>query len=95
MRPEPGAPDPALAQQAIIEHEIIKQVNARGEGKSICPSEVARALEPENWRPLLKKVRVVAARLALAGQISITKKGQPVDPLNFKGVVRLCLPRPK
>jgi hypothetical protein len=30
--------------------------------------------------------------LARDGQIEITRKGQPVDPNNFKGVVRLRLP---
>jgi hypothetical protein len=29
--------------------------------------------------------------LARAGQIEITRKGKPVDPNNFKGVVRLRL----
>ena len=73
---------------AAIEAMILALTAARGPGKSICPSEVARALRPE-WHPLLPAVRQAASRLALAGQIDILRKGQAVDPLGVKGVIRL------
>jgi hypothetical protein len=73
---------------ARIEAEILRQVAARGPEKSICPSEVARALEPE-WRPLMHAVRQAAIRLARDGRIEILRKGRPVDPDGFNGVVRL------
>ena len=38
---------------SAITNEILRLVGMRGTGKSICPSEVARTLEPSNWRPLM------------------------------------------
>lgn len=73
---------------AEIEALILALTAARGPGKSICPSEVARALRPD-WQTLLTAVRRAAGRLALAGQVEILRKGQPVDPNGVKGVIRL------
>ncbi len=84
---------------AAIEAMILALTAARGPGKSICPSEVARALRPnplhQDWHPLLPVVRQAASRLALAGQIDILRKGQAVDPLGVKGVIRLRQAAPK
>lgn len=33
----------------------------RGRERSLCPSEVAKTLEPEEWRALMPEVRKVAA----------------------------------
>ena len=79
---------------AAIEAMILELTAARGPGKSICPSEVARALRPD-WHSLLLAVRQAASRLALAGQIDILRKGQPVDPLGVKGVIRLRQAAPR
>jgi hypothetical protein len=72
--------------------EILRQVAIRGPGKSICPSEVARALasaEPE-WRALMSAVRQAALALARAGRIEVLRKGRPVDPAaEIRGVIRL------
>ena len=67
---------------------------ARGAGKTICPSEVARALMPEGdgWRSLLSRVRSTAAGLSDAGEIAIYRKGKPIDPAAMRGVIRLGLP---
>jgi hypothetical protein len=80
-----------------IEAEILAHVRARGAGKSICPSEVARALEPdaEAWRRLLGPVRAAAIRLARQGQVAILRKGKPVSVTEeVRGVIRLALPLP-
>lgn len=45
------------------------------------------------WREWLPKVRTEAVRLAHEGRIVIYRKGKPVDPDNFRGVIRLGLPR--
>jgi len=71
-----------------IAAEILHQTAERGAEKSICPSEVARALAPD-WRPLLPRVREAAVALAEAGRIDILRKGKPVDPREFRGVYRL------
>lgn len=75
-----------------ISAEILRQVQARGPGKSICPSEVARALEPETWRRLLGPVRQAAVILAREGRVAILRKGKVVAPDEMRGVIRLALP---
>lgn len=75
-----------------IETAIFDRLAERDPGKSICPSEVAKALQPEDWRRLMGRVRGVAIGLARQGRLVITKKGKPVDPDDFKGVIRLRLP---
>ena len=78
----------AVSPEAI-EAEIIQRTTERGAGKSICPSEVARALAPEKWQPLMGPIRQVAARLAAAGRIDILRKGKPIAPDAIHGVIRL------
>jgi hypothetical protein len=72
-----------------VEAEILRLVAARGADKSICPSEVARALMPDAWRPLMGAVRAAAIRLAATGRIEILRKGKPVQPDAIRGVIRL------
>ncbi len=71
-----------------IEAEILRLTTDRGADKSICPSEVARALAAD-WRPLLGPVRRTAARLAGAGRIDVLRKGRRIDPADARGVIRL------
>lgn len=71
-----------------IELLILQLTAQRGPDKSICPSEVARALRPD-WQALMPTIRQAATRLALAGHIEILRHGKPVDPAAFKGVIRL------
>ena len=75
-----------------IEEAILSLVAERGAGKTICPSEAARLVDPENWRSRLTAVRAEGRRLAADGKIVWTKKGKPVDPEIVKGVVRFGLP---
>ncbi len=77
---------------ADIEHAILELVSQRGVGKTICPSDAARLVDPENWRTHLKQVRRVAVDLSLEGKIAIYRKGKPIDPKTMKGVIRLGLP---
>ncbi|KIU32687.1 hypothetical protein SR39_14060 [Methylobacterium radiotolerans] len=80
---------------AAIETTMLRLVAERGADKTVCPSEVARALggpHPDGWGPLMQPVRQVAVRLAHAGQIAILRKGRPVDPDDFRGIYRLSLP---
>ncbi len=76
----------------MIEAEILRLTTERGPDKSICPTEVARAIMPgpgDAWRQKLTAVRRAAERLAQAGQIEILRKGKPVAPTAVKGVIRL------
>lgn len=75
---------------STIEHEILRLTAERGPGKTICPSEAAKAAaEGADWNRLMPLVRRVAVSLAREGRIVITRKGKPVDPDDFKGVYRL------
>ena len=64
----------------------------RGPGKTICPSEVARKLFPEDWRNQMEGVRTEARKLVKEGKLLITQKGEIVDPEACKGAIRLKLP---
>ena len=74
-----------------IEAEIAAQGAARGAGKTICPSEVARALAGD-WRGLMPQVRGVATGMATRGEITAPQRGVPVDAVAAKGPIRLGLP---
>ena len=76
------------ADSAAITAAILRQVTAAGPDKSICPSEVARAMAVE-WRPLMGPVRQAAIGLAQAGRIDILRKGRPVAGGDVRGVIRL------
>jgi hypothetical protein len=74
-----------------IANLILEMLLRRDPGKTICPSEVARSLYPENWREEMEHVREVSRALVREGKIVITQKGQEVDAENFKGAIRLRL----
>jgi len=81
----------------IIETAILAHVAALGPDKTVCPSEVAKALAGQatdsEWRAWLKPVRATAVALATAGHIGVYRKGKPVaDPSGVKGVIRLGAP---
>ena len=75
-----------------IETAILNKIAALEPGKSIEPAEVAKELQPEQWQRMLPKVRAIALSLMRQGKLTITKKGKPIDPASFRGVIRLRLP---
>ncbi len=73
-----------------IDEAILRLTTARGPGKTACPSEVARLLAPDGWRPLMEPIRKRARVLAGRGQIDITQGGEVVDAAGgFRGPIRL------
>ena len=72
-----------------IEAAILAAVAARGHGRSVCPSEVARALSAD-WRTLMPQLRAAAARLVAAGRLRVTQRGEAVDALAARGPIRLA-----
>ncbi|MBU8537931.1 DUF3253 domain-containing protein [Falsiroseomonas tokyonensis] len=85
-----------MTSPEAITAEILRQTALRGPAKSICPSEVARALAPEEeaWRRLMGPIRAAAIRLARAGQLEVLRKGKPVGTeTEIRGVIRLRAPR--
>lgn len=80
---------------ADIEAIILRLLDERGRGRSISPTDAARALgDGSEWHLQMPGVRRAAIKLALAGRLTITRKGKPVDPNDFKGVYRLGPPLP-
>jgi hypothetical protein len=77
----------AVTRERIVQ-AILERTAARGDGRTLCPSEVARALA-DDWRPLMPAVREVATDLADAGEVVVTQKGRPVDARTARGPVRL------
>jgi hypothetical protein len=71
-----------------VRDAILDLALQRGRGKSLCPSEVAKALEPEDWRALMPEVRRVAVAMP---EIMTTQNGVEVDPATARGPIRLRL----
>lgn len=65
-------------------HNAILQLLAqRDTGKTICPSEAARALAsergaPDDWRAEMEHVHAAARELATQGAVSLTQSGDAV-----------------
>jgi len=74
---------------------MLRLLEERGEGKTICPSEAARAVagseERAKWEPLMSAVREVAVRMVEEGKIVVTQKGRVVDGATAKGAIRFRL----
>ena len=75
--------------EALIAETIINMATERGADKSICPSDVARALFPADWRRHMDEIRSEAVKLQKQGRVLITQKGEPVDMDHIKGPVRI------
>lgn len=75
--------------KADLEAAILKLLSERGEGKTICPSEVARRVNPADWEALMQPVRDAGKSLAIKGLIVVTRRGLPVDIETARGPIRL------
>ncbi|MEO1497990.1 MAG: DUF3253 domain-containing protein [Planctomycetota bacterium] len=80
-----------IDDEATIEQTILTLLADRGVGKSICPSEAARRLQPDDWRPLMADVRRVARRLIEEQRLVVTQRGEVVDIETAKGPIRFQL----
>lgn len=75
-----------------IARQIRLLLEARAPDASICPSDVARSLQPQApaWRALMPRVRDVARQLAGTGVVEIAQRGAALDPATrFRGPIRL------
>jgi hypothetical protein len=80
-----GSVDKAQARRKIL--ELLEQ---RDPGKTICPSDAARALGGDvGFPPLMDVVRAAARDLVSDGRIEVTQHGEPVDLDRAKGPIRL------
>lgn len=67
---------------------VVTMLSKRGPSASICPSEVARALSANEWRPLMNAVRAAGARLAQRGIVMVTQADREIDLSRASGPVR-------
>ena len=82
-RQRPGRRDRALEEALLV------RAGKASAGATFCPSEVARAVAPDDWRPLMEPVRRAARRLVAAGSLEMLQKGRRVDPSTARGPIRL------
>ena len=84
-----------MTGQDKITQVILQTACERGVSKSTCPSEIARAIFPEDWRKHMGDIRDAAIRLHKSGQVLLIQKGSIIDPDNFKGPIRIRIGQPK
>ncbi len=70
---------------------IVELLQRRGPEKTICPSDAARAIAGERFRPLMDDARAAAAQLVDEGVIEVTQRGEVVDLAAARGPIRLRL----
>ena len=74
-----------------LEHELLATLKQRTRNKTLCPSELARMLKPqeEEWRDLMEPIRMAARRLCHQGALQILQSGRVIDPDAVRGPIRL------
>lgn len=85
---KPKVPKHLRIRDELIYDTIMELVQVDAE-RAIRPEDVAMSINPEDWQPLLKRIRLFGRKLALDGYIDILRKGAAVDPDDFRGVYRL------
>jgi hypothetical protein len=77
-----------------IENSITSLCEKRAPEGTICPSEVARALWPSDWREHMNEVREAGSQLARENKIEITQRGVVRSPDDeIRGAIRYRLKR--
>lgn len=74
-----------------LEAAILELLERRASGATICPSEAAKAVQPDDWRELMEPARCAARRLVANERVLITQKGKVIDPSTAKGPIRIRL----
>ena len=82
-------PDPEAIPD--LERAILELLAQRDAGATICPSEAARAVARDDWRPLMQPARDAASNLADRGRLEVVQGGRRVDPAAARGPIRLRL----
>ena len=72
-----------------LEVAIVELLQERQPKTSICPSEAARRVRPDDWRGLMEPARMAARRLVVQGTVEIAQGGRTVDPSTAKGPIRI------
>jgi len=84
----PVSPTPDVTPR-VLQHAIFDAAEARRPEGTICPSEVARSLWPDEWRDHMDEVRQAAGRLCSLELLQVMQRGKPVEPEHAVGPIRL------
>lgn len=79
------------AKDQELETSILKLLEKRGRGKTICPSEAAREVFSDDWREHMEDARMAGRRLVAEEKVVVTQGGKVVDASTAKGAIRLRL----
>jgi hypothetical protein len=79
-----------ISDEAVFE-TIIQLCAAAWPDETVRPEDVAMTLHEVEWQALTKRIRLAVKQLAEAGLVEILRKGNPVDPADFKGIYRVRL----
>ena len=77
---------------AAVERAILDLLRARRPTATLCPSDVARAIDGTDWRRHLPAVRDAAWRLTTQGRAVVLKGGRPIAPNEALGPIRIGRP---
>jgi hypothetical protein len=80
---------PIPPEQVRLRTLILELLERREPGKTICPSDAARALAGKDFRALMDTARAAAAELVADGEIEVTQRGEVVDIAPARGPIRL------
>jgi hypothetical protein len=84
---EPPSPEGRSARLGAVTLALARH---RAPDRTICPSDVARAIGGDGWRSLMEPVREVVRDLARAGRVEVTQRGEVLDPdQGWRGPVRI------
>lgn len=72
-----------------LEKAIVELLASRAPSATICPSEAARAADPDDWRRRMEAARSAARRLAAAGRVAVLQRGRVVDAGRVRGPFRI------
>lgn len=75
--------------RGTVARTIRRLLRERGAGKSICPSDAARAIAGEDFRRWMPLVRSVTGELVVGGEVVVTQKGKLVDLASARGPIRI------
>ena len=101
-RPKPRAA-PSAPKEPGEDPVVTGMLEALAAAESLSPRDVAQHIaagrakpgdSPNLWRRYFLAVKQHAVNLAREGRIEIVRKGEVVDPEDFRGIVRYRLAKP-
>lgn len=73
-----------------LRETILDLARRRGPVKTICPSDAARAVDPDHWRDHMDDARAAARELARSGDVEVMQHGEVLDPdAQWRGPIRI------